>query len=387
MKICFICPEYPPGRHGGVGTFTQVLGRALAHAGHDVRSIGVYPPDYEAPDYQDDEGVKVWRLREPTYPLGWVVARYQMYSQVARWVRAGEVELVEAPDSRGWFAGWPAISAPLIIRANGSFSYFARELNKRLDALTFRLERWTFRRADAWASVSQHTGRVTQEVFDLPAGPDAILHNPVKIPPTVAPFAQRRPNQVIFTGTLTAKKGIISLIDSWPKVKQRFDDAELYVFGKDNTTSGGQSMQSHLLSRLPAELHRSVHFCGHVSRERLFQALSEARTAVFPSYSEAFAIAPLESMACGCPTIFTKLSSGPESIRDNIDGLLVDPDNHDEIAEAILAILRDDALAERLSNAGRTVVQERFSIERMLAENEAFFQQCIEQKKQGAARA
>lgn len=34
MNICFICDEYPPGLHGGIGTMTQVLARALTQAGH-----------------------------------------------------------------------------------------------------------------------------------------------------------------------------------------------------------------------------------------------------------------------------------------------------------------------------------------------------------------
>src|SRR5215467_6645136 len=36
MKICYLCNEYPPAPHGGIGSVTQVLGRALADAGHQV---------------------------------------------------------------------------------------------------------------------------------------------------------------------------------------------------------------------------------------------------------------------------------------------------------------------------------------------------------------
>ena len=73
MKLCFVCREYPPGPHGGIGTMTQVLARALVRAGHEVRSVGLYPSWYEAPERQDDQGVQVLRLRQREHPLGWIL--------------------------------------------------------------------------------------------------------------------------------------------------------------------------------------------------------------------------------------------------------------------------------------------------------------------------
>jgi hypothetical protein len=49
LELCFICSEYPPGPHGGIGTMTQVLARALVARGHGVRVIGVYQRDYPGP--------------------------------------------------------------------------------------------------------------------------------------------------------------------------------------------------------------------------------------------------------------------------------------------------------------------------------------------------
>ena len=72
MNICFVCSEYPPGPHGGIGTMTQVLGRAFARDGHQVRVVGVYPEWYGEPDVEEDHGVQVLRLRERKQPLGWV---------------------------------------------------------------------------------------------------------------------------------------------------------------------------------------------------------------------------------------------------------------------------------------------------------------------------
>jgi len=57
-----------------------------------------------------------------------------------------------------------------------------------------------------------------------------------------------------------------------------------------------------------------VHFKGHVSQETLFTQLAGAVAAVFPSYSECFALAPMEAMAAGCAVINTSRASGAELV-------------------------------------------------------------------------
>jgi glycosyltransferase involved in cell wall biosynthesis len=88
--------------------------------------------------------------------------------------------------------------------------------------------------------------------------------------------------------------------------------------------------------------------------------------------------APLEAMALGCPTVYTKRGSGPELIRDGRDGLLVEPSRPEEIADSIVRLLTDDDLARRLGSNGRDRVIRSFSLRRVAKKNEAFFQACIE---------
>jgi glycosyltransferase involved in cell wall biosynthesis len=333
----------------------------------------VYPPDYPAPDVEEDQGVRVWRVREKPKRGGWLVARYELYRMVAGWARRGEIDLVEGPDSRGWFAAWPSLPVPIVQRSNGSFTYFAHELGRPIDQTTFQLERWSYRRATAWTAVSHHTAALTARLFRLRAGPGAILHNPVDVPTEIPPFCHRSASRVVYTGTLTAKKGIFALIDAWPAVKGKCPAAELHVFGKDSSQKGGQSMRQQLVDRLPNALRNSVVFHGHVGAAELREALSTARVGVFPSFAEAFALAPLEAMGCGCPTISTKLSSGPEGVRPKIDGLLVDPGRPGEISDAILQLLQDASLAERLGRAGRARVLSSFTVSALLPANEIFY--------------
>jgi glycosyltransferase involved in cell wall biosynthesis len=352
---------------------TQVLARALVRSGYDVRVVGVCRPDYPALDFEEDFGVRVWRLREQPVRGGWLLARYELYRTVARWARGREIDLVEGPDNNGWFAGWPRLPVPVVQRSNGSYSYFAHELGREVNQTTFRLERWSYKRVTAWAAVSRYTASITAKLFGLGSGPVAILHNPVDVPPEMPPFSKRTRNRVVYTGTLTAKKGIFSLMDAWPTVKEKCPSAELHVFGKDTRSETGPSVQKEMMERIPCGLRDSIAFHGHVGIPEVLEALSMARVGIFPSYTEAFALAPLESMGCGCPTISTKLSSGPEEIRPEIDGLLVDPREPGEISEAIVRVLRDDSIAEQLGTAGRARVVDSFTVPALLPVNESFY--------------
>lgn len=374
MNLCFVCNEYPPGPHGGIGTFTQVLGRALVQAGHQVRVIGHYSPNYPAPDYEEDQGVRVWRLRGPTSRGRWMWARYRLFRYVARWAKAGEIDLVEVPDYQGWAAFWPRLEIPTIVRVHSSSMYTAQQLGRNVSRRNLILTHRALRRADFLCSVSQDVAERTRQFFRLSGTPCAVLYNPVEL--YNACDGERDSRRVVFSGTLTPNKGVLSLIKAWPHVIAQQPDAELHMFGKD-VVYEGHSMREYLTSLLTSEICPSVMFHGHVPRETLLDTLACARAAVFPSYAEAFAIAPLEAMSCGCATIYTKRSSGPELVEDGVNGLLVDPDDPAEIADAILRLLRDDALAQRLGEAGRRLVEEKYSVEAVLPQNVRFYEECI----------
>src|SRR5205814_9612541 len=98
LRVCFLCNEYPPGPHGGIGTLTRTLARALVAIGHEARAVGIYPHDYPAPDIEEEGGVRVWRLRASPGRGGWLRSRARLFQTVAAWVRTGDVDLVEVPD-------------------------------------------------------------------------------------------------------------------------------------------------------------------------------------------------------------------------------------------------------------------------------------------------
>lgn len=373
MRICFICNEYPPARHGGIGVFTRDLAGMLARAGHEVRVAGVCDPRAGLPREAEENGVRVVRLPRCTGHLSWMSARFALIRTVAGWARRGEIDVVEAPDYEGWGAGWPPMSAPLVARLHGSSTYFAAEAGARLEGPAFWIEGAALRRADFLCSSSEYTARRTARLFDLP-GAIEVVYNGIETP--AAPPAPRARQRVVFSGTLARKKGVEPLMAAWRLVKRRCPEAELHIYGKDGR-AGEASMRAALEQRLDG-FASSVRFHGHVPRAHVLSALASARAAVFPSFAEAFALAPLEAMAQGCPTIYTRRGSGPELICDGRDGLLVEPSRPEEIAAAVTSVLEDDGLAARLGQGGRLRVLREFSWDVLLEKNLAWYRSCLE---------
>jgi glycosyltransferase involved in cell wall biosynthesis len=270
---------------------------------------------------------------------------------------------------------------PVVTRIHGSISYFAVEQGKRPSRLAYWLERASFWRSDYSSAVSRYAADKTKQVFGLKRI-DSVLY-PTSIDTDRLDLSglqrahERSGMKVVFTGTITAKKGIFSLLRAWGRVREEHPSAELHVFGKYGTLDG-RAASEVLIERYVQESARgSVYFHGHAPRPALVAALQSARAAVFPSYTEAFSVSPMEAMFYGCPTIYTQRASGPELIRHGQDGWLVDPDRPDDIARALTTVLRDDDLADRLGEAGQRRILEGFTTRQLVPPIVDFYEQCI----------
>src|SRR5215831_16450293 len=93
VRLCFICTEYPPGLHGGIGSSYQTLARALVERGHKVFVVGIYPPAYQGPRHFEDRGVQVWRFPECRIRFfGWALSRLYLYARVRALIMRAGVE-------------------------------------------------------------------------------------------------------------------------------------------------------------------------------------------------------------------------------------------------------------------------------------------------------
>ena len=83
----------------------------------------------------------------------------------------------------------------------------------------------------------------------------------------------------------------------------------------------------------------------------------------------------VEAMAAGTPVVATAVSGIPELVTDGVNGLLVDPEEPAQLADALVALHEDRDLAARLSTEARTTVGERFDGDRLARELAALFEE------------
>jgi glycosyltransferase involved in cell wall biosynthesis len=224
-----------------------------------------------------------------------------------------------------------------------------------------------FKRSDGISSVSSYTAKINQQIFQL-KNVGEVIPNSVNVSRQV-----KRDNvnelQVFFSGALIEKKGICSLLKAWNSVQKTLPNAKLLIYGKGKTAP--------LKKLLSATALRTVEFSGHVSRDKVFSALSESALAVFPSYSETFGIMCIEAMAMHCPVIYTKRSCGPEIVIDGETGALVDPDNIEEIANTILKLLTNKELANSYAMNGHARALKLYDTTEVVKYHLAFYEKQI----------
>jgi len=94
---------------------------------------------------------------------------------------------------------------------------------------------------------------------------------------------------------------------------------------------------------------------------------------VLPSLAEGVSNTILEAMATGLPVVATRVGGNAELIESGLTGTLVPPANSDALAQAMLGYFNDRATASRHAKAGRRVVENRFSLSRMVADYESLY--------------
>jgi glycosyltransferase involved in cell wall biosynthesis len=185
---------------------------------------------------------------------------------------------------------------------------------------------------------------------------------------------------VVVLARLVPSKGLECFIEAAAAVNRRFPEARFLIAGDLYSNDGdggiardGSYMES--LQRLAASLGiaERVIFTGF--RSDVLTLLSQASVSVLPSLSgEGLPNALMESMAAGVPVVATSVGGSVEVVGDDgTAGLMVPPRDPRALSNAMIAILEDRELAQRLGQAARHRMQERFSLEHMVRQTENLY--------------
>jgi glycosyltransferase involved in cell wall biosynthesis len=233
MKIAFLTPEYPhpkTGDSGGIGTSIKNLAAGLLAEGCSVRVL-VY--GQKAEGVFDDNGICIQQIQNVKFKgLSWYLTRKKLEKIINTLYRNKEIELVEAPDWTGITSFISPKNCPVVIRLNGSDTYFCH-LDQRPVRWNNKFhEKRALQKADALLSVSQFTADKTNEVFGLNKK-FKIIPNSIDVDLFSQYSNEGNKDIVLYFGSLIRKKGLLELPFIFNELIAKYPNAKLVLVGRD----------------------------------------------------------------------------------------------------------------------------------------------------------
>lgn len=173
------------------------------------------------------------------------------------------------------------------------------------------------------------------------------------------PWQGERPFKVYSCGRLNPVKGHKYLIEAVKQLRQQGFDVQLQIAGEDER--GGKGYRKDIEQILKDQsLEDCVELLGSVSEEQHRHYLKEADLFALGSLEEGISVAVMEAMALELPVVMTRVGGMHELIDSGVNGVLVPPEQPDELAQAIVCIMQDETFALQLSKKSRQKVVEQF---------------------------
>jgi glycogen(starch) synthase len=397
VRLCFICREYPPApQTGGIGWATRDLARGLARLGHRVHVVA---PAWEGTGTVDDEGVLVHRVRAPRWQipgvaryagqtldrLAWTLAAARA---VGRLHRSEGLDVVEAPEfAAEGFAVTRRTFPPVVIRLHTPLALVRRLNGTPLTPdcrRTVRLERSALDRAAAVTAPSRAIAQATAgagygvraaQATIIPSGIDTELFHPNG-------GREDGPPLILFAGRLEARKGLGDLARALPKVAANVPAARFAFVGADTPTGpGGGWWRDHLLAAArSAGIEHRLNLTGPLPREELAAWYRRASVVVAPSPFENMAMVFLEALASGRPVVGCAAGAFPEVVTDRVEGRAVPPGDPAALADAVVELLDDPALAAAMGGRARHRAVADFSLERAATRSEELYAEVAKER-------
>jgi glycosyltransferase involved in cell wall biosynthesis len=240
--------------------------------------------------------------------------------------------------------------AKLLLEVHGDWDTAARLYGSPLRGLlgpaSRTLARAAVRRADAVRTVSPFTTELVRRAGAEPAATFTTYSDASAFtgsPPLPLP---ERPS-ALFVGVLERYKNVGGLVAAWRIAAPQVPGARLCIVGDGRET------------RLLADLPARSDWVRRLEPDEVARALDESTVLLLPSFSEGLPRVAMEAFARGRPVVGAHAGGIPDIVEDGVNGLLVDPHDPASIADGVVRVLSNRALAERLA-AGAAASAERW---------------------------
>lgn len=361
MALCLLVAHTFPPLIGGSAAVYEALARHASGAIAVLTSRRDHRTGAERPGWREaDQGApypvhRLGLIRPPlagglAATLAWAPRAMLLAATVAHLARRHRVRAVCVCDDEtvGWLI--PFVRRALRLRAL-AYCHGDDLVETDVRAIARRSRHLASAHAVVAASafaarrLAEGYGVARERIALIPNGVDLDRFRPGPPDPRLAEALGLAGRRVILAATrLVPRKGVDRLIAALPRVVARAPDAVLVVVGDGPQRADLETMARGLpvrfLGAQPAErmpdLHRLAEVVALPNREE-------------PGEADGIPMTLLEAQACGRPVLAGRAGGSPEAVTDGETGLLVAGDDAGAIASALVRVLTDRALAERLS--------------------------------------
>jgi mannosylfructose-phosphate synthase len=229
-----------------------------------------------------------------------------------------------------------------------------------------------FKKANAQTVTSRVQYEKINQLYDfyadnivcIPPGVDVETYKPNN--GQAGPSPPKLPKKYIYSiGRIDANKGHDFLIKAFNIVQKQIPDVNLVIGGGSPNPSKREKEVQLMIKKKISEfgIENRVHIIGYVPYSLMATYYQKASIFVLPSLFEPFGMTIQEAMACGIPVIASRFGGIRTVIDHGTNGMLVDPSDSSEFANAMLRILNDDKLHRKLGHEAYNTVQREFSWE------------------------
>ena len=371
MKIALVCPaSLPATQFGGIVFLAVDIAREISELGHDVT---IYTTDLDFSNGSNKFNKKLPRLEQlEKFKINrshtWFSVKLFFFNpSIYKQLSADKPDIIHTIGLRSFqsIASWMVskkYNIPLVVSDQGGLtthpflkqSSFILKLIYKVQNL---LIKQFLKQSSAVSSANEYENNIFLDLYSK--SNIKIIRNGVNLKSLVSQknfkeIYEINSKFILFVGRFSKSKGIETLINAINIIKNEIKSREtiLVIMGVD---FGYEDEMFSLIKKF--DLSDQIIVIKNPPRENVISAYGESEFLVLPSQWELSPLVPLESFAFKKPVISTNSHGIPYTVQNNKNGILVEPENPEELSNAIIQLLDNPSLRDNLGSAGYDFVQ------------------------------